>query len=130
LRLRCPVCGGAPIFAPAAIGSLRQWFTPLGRCAACGCRYEREPGYFLMAVWALDYGFAVVFGLALWVILETYLSLPLPALLLAVLAPTALAAFALARHAKALWIAFDRFFDPEAPPSVGASLTRARGPRP
>jgi uncharacterized protein (DUF983 family) len=42
LRLRCPACGGGPIF--------RGWFQSRPRCPRCGLELEREEGYFLGAM--------------------------------------------------------------------------------
>jgi uncharacterized protein (DUF983 family) len=42
LRLRCPACGGGPIFG--------GWFQSRPACPRCGLRLEREEGYFLGAM--------------------------------------------------------------------------------
>jgi uncharacterized protein (DUF983 family) len=42
LRLRCPACGGGPIFA--------GWFKSQPRCPACGFLLDREEGYFMGAM--------------------------------------------------------------------------------
>lgn len=57
MMLRCPTCGEKPIFPPARkVRSLGDWFTPLDGCPQCGYPYEREAGYFLMAIWGVNYG--------------------------------------------------------------------------
>ena len=57
LLCRCPTCGDKPIFAPVKeTRSLQDWFTPLDGCPKCGYAYEREPGYFLLAIWGVNYG--------------------------------------------------------------------------
>jgi hypothetical protein len=38
------------------IRSLRDYFAPLDGCPRCGYAYERETGYFLLAIWAINYG--------------------------------------------------------------------------
>src|SRR3989449_8806554 len=53
LRLRCPRCGRAALYA--------GWFAMHPRCEACGLRYEREQGYFVGAIY-LNY--AVTAGVA------------------------------------------------------------------
>src|SRR5881394_2792304 len=64
LALRCPECGLHPVFVPFKnVHSLYDWFTPHDGCPHCGYAYEREEGYFLLAVWGLNYG--VVAGLGL-----------------------------------------------------------------
>jgi uncharacterized protein (DUF983 family) len=42
LRLRCPVCGQAPMF--------RSWFSRYEECPRCGWRFMREEGYFTGAM--------------------------------------------------------------------------------
>lgn len=42
LRLRCPACGGGPLF--------KGWFDMRPTCPSCGLRLEREEGYFLGAM--------------------------------------------------------------------------------
>ncbi|MEI6338903.1 MAG: hypothetical protein WCQ57_10015 [Verrucomicrobiota bacterium] len=64
MRLRCPACGTRPIFIPwYKVRSLHDWFTPLDGCPRCGYAYEREPGYFLLSIWAINYGFSSILGL-------------------------------------------------------------------
>jgi uncharacterized protein (DUF983 family) len=121
LRLRCPVCGEHPIFVPwRCVRSLRDWLTPLEGCPRCRYRYDREPGYFLLATWAFDY--AAVGGAALvaWFLLATFTDVALVPMLLLLLVPMPVASILVARHAKALWLALDHFLDPH----------RKKGPRP
>ena len=113
LRLRCPVCGRVPIFPPLSrTRRLYDWFTPLDGCPRCGYAYEREPGYFLMAIWAINYGFSGLFATALYLLLEWKTQLDTGGLMACVLIPTACFSLLAARHAKALFIAIDHFFDP------------------
>lgn len=113
LRLRCPVCGKSPIFIPwRRVRNLRDWLTPLDGCPRCGYPYEREPGYFLLAIWAVNYTLGSLLGLVLYGILEWTLDLPVWGLLAAVLAPVFLFCLVFARQSKALFLAFDLFFDP------------------
>src|SRR4030095_3491055 len=52
LRLRCPECGISPVFVPLSrVRSLDDWFRPLDGCPRCGYAYEREQGYWLIAIW-------------------------------------------------------------------------------
>ena len=88
LRLRCPACGISPIFISwKKVRSLRDWFAPLDGCPRCGYPYEREPGYYLMSIWAINYGVGSVLGLAIYGFLEWKLDLPVWQLLTAVLVP-------------------------------------------
>ena len=71
MLLRCPTCGERPIFPPARkTRSLTDWFTPLDGCPQCGYPYEREAGYFLMAIWGVNYGLIGLGAMSLYFILR------------------------------------------------------------
>ena len=82
-----------------------------GQCANCGRRFQRDPGYLLGSIY-FNYGVTALlmiagyFGLYFSAVLTSQQILPL------------LAVFCLLfplwffRHARALWIAFDEYFDP------------------
>lgn len=111
--LRCPVCGKSHIFLPLGkTRSLRDWFTPLDGCPRCGYPYEREPGYFLVSTWVINYGAGSLLGIAIYIILECFAHLEIHQLLLAVISPIVLFNILFARHSKALFIAVDHFCDP------------------
>lgn len=113
LRLRCPVCGESPMFLPwRDVRSLSAWLGPLEGCPRCRYRYERESGYFLLATWVFNYLFVAGAALLAWFLLATFCRLSLTATLLAILVPMPIASLLVARHAKALWLAFDHFIDP------------------
>ncbi len=113
LFLRCPVCGKSPLFCRISeIRSLQDWFTPLDGCPRCGYPYEREPGYYLLAVWMINYGSASALGLFLYTVLEWRFHLSIEQLLAAVLVPVFAFCLLFARHAKAFFLAFDLYFDP------------------
>lgn len=115
-RLSCPHCGTMPMFVPLRdTRSLSEWFTPLDGCPRCGYAYEREMGYFLLAIWAVGYGFGSLLGLVIYLVLETYYDVSMTTLLLATLLPVFCFAMGFARHAKAYFLAFDHFFDPPVP---------------
>ena len=117
--LKCPVCGTRPIFLPLhRTRSLHDWFTPLDGCPHCGYPYEREPGYFLMAHWAVGYIVAAMFGTAIFVYLEIWHSdWSLFATLFTVALPVPIVNILFARHAKAYFLAVDHLADPYIPPS-------------
>ena len=113
LRLRCPTCGISPIFVPwHRLNSLRDWFTPLDGCPRCGYAYERETGYFLLSIWAVNYGVGSLMGISIYLILETFCHLPLKSLLFWVIAPVVVFNILFARHSKSLFLALDHYFDP------------------
>lgn len=120
LALKCPECGTKPIFIPLPrVRSLGGWFTPLDGCTRCGYAYEREVGYFLLATWGVNYTAGCLIGLLIALVLETFFRLPLPVLLVCVISPPVVFNFFFARHAKALFLAFDHFFDPHLPGREG-----------
>lgn len=118
LRLRCPVCGLHPLFRPLQhIGGVSDWFETLPGCPHCGYAYDRESGYFMMALWSLDYGPAALVGIGLLFFFTAFFELPTWQLLLAVLLPTLIFAVLIVRHAKAFYLAIDQyfFFEKDAP---------------
>jgi uncharacterized protein (DUF983 family) len=113
LRLRCPECGEHPIFVPVRrVRSLFDWVYPLDGCPRCGYAYERESGYFLLAIWAVNYGVVAAVGLALGLWLQSYTTLKLWSIVGILLVAMPLASVLFVRHAKALYLAMDHYFDP------------------
>jgi hypothetical protein len=110
-RLKCPVCGLSPIFRPLnEVRNLDHWFETLPGCPRCNYVYDREPGYFMLPLWSLDYGTASLFGIATFLILFNYFQLSTLQLLLLTLIPTFLLAMLIVRHAKAFYLAIDHYF--------------------
>ena len=60
ITLRCPNCGGRTLF--------RHWLAMHDRCARCGLRFEREPGFFLGAL-VINYTVTLVLLLVPMVVL-------------------------------------------------------------
>ena len=58
LRLRCPACGGGPVFV--------TWLRMCPSCPSCGLRYDREPegGYWVGATTINLFATEAVFALA------------------------------------------------------------------
>jgi hypothetical protein len=92
--------------------SLMNWFAPLDGCPRCGYPYEREAGYFLFSLFVLNFGFVVSVALITYILLEYYVQASVPVLLLGTCLPAPFVAVLIARHAKAVFIAVDHFFDP------------------
>ena len=129
LMLRCPECGVSPIFVPLRnVRSLFDWFTPLDGCPRCGYAYEREQGYFLLAIWGLNYGLIALVGVlaGLWIQSRHHPGVWSAWWLL--LSPMPVASFAFARHAKALFLAMDHYFDPHLKPGGNTSASHGAGP--
>jgi len=94
------------------VRSLQDWLMPLDGCIQCGYPFEREPGYFLLSIFAINYGVGALVGLAIYLILEFWIKLPIFVVLFFTVLPIPLFNLWFARHSKALFIAFDLFFDP------------------
>ena len=110
-RLRCPVCGVSPLFQPVhKLRSLSGWFETLPGCPRCNYVYDREPGYFMLALWSLDYGLAAMFGIGLLLMFYRCCQLSTFQLLLAVVIPTFIFALLIVRHSKAFYLAIDHYF--------------------
>jgi uncharacterized protein (DUF983 family) len=126
LELRCPECGISPMFVPARkVKSLFDWFTPLDGCPRCGYAYEREHGYFLLAVWGLNYGLVGGLGLIGGLLIQHYQHPPVWSAWWLLLLPVPLCSFLFARHAKALFLAMDHYIDPHVSHGRGGDDTSA-----
>ena len=102
------------------VRSLRDWYTPLDGCPRCGYAYEREQGYFLMAIWGVHYFTVAGAGLAGGLLVDHFFpGIPLHTLLIGTAVPTLLFALWFARYAKSIYVAIDHFFDPHVKPPAG-----------
>ena len=125
LRLRCPECGVSPVFVAAGeTRTVRDWVTPLDGCPRCGYAYERESGYFLIAIWGIHYFTVTGLGLAAGLIIDMLVPMPLWLLVLATAVPTVLFGFFFSRYAKSLYLAIDHYFDPHVKTPPQPSLPR------
>ena len=122
LMLRCPECGISPVFVPLKkVRSLFDWFTPLDGCPRCGYAYEREQGYFLLAIWGVNYGLIALGGVLVGLYIQHKHHPGVWSPWWLVLAPMPFASFFFARHAKSLFLAMDHYFDPHLKPPADAS---------
>jgi hypothetical protein len=112
LFLRCPECGISPLFPPArSTRSISDWYRPLPGCPRCNYKYEREQGYFLLAIWGMQYfvmaGFGVLFGILLFKLIDNFaLAITINSIIIILIG------ILFIRHAKAFYLAIDHFFDP------------------
>src|SRR3984893_10105809 len=112
-RWKCPTCGERPLFVPwSEVRSLRDWLMPLDGCPRCGYPYEREPGYFLLSIFAINYGVGALIVLVIYLFLDFVLHLPIWLVLTLTIVPIPIFNLWFARHSKALFLAFDLFCDP------------------
>ena len=108
LAQRCPRCREGAIF-PVPL-----WRGPLTihpRCPVCGLKYEREPGYFLGALY-FSYALSIPPGLLLLLLIWHFTRWPFDvsvgATFLAYLPFVPL----VSRWSRVLWMHLDRKFDP------------------
>jgi hypothetical protein len=87
---------------------------PLDGCPRCGYPYEREPGYFLLSIFAINYGAGALLGLLIYLVLDFWLRFPIWLVLTLTIIPMPIFNFFFARHSKAFFLAFDLFFDPHS----------------
>jgi uncharacterized protein (DUF983 family) len=127
LRLRCPRCREGRVFARGV------QMNPA--CPVCGLKFEREPGYFVGAMY-FSYGLSVAFMVTAFV--AGRLLLPdWPGEWVAGLAVLAFLPFVpmTFRYSRVIWIHYDRWLWPgadffEPPASAGGPLgcrSRAKG---
>jgi uncharacterized protein (DUF983 family) len=108
-RLRCPNCGGGPLFS--------YWVRMRERCPVCGIRLERgEQGYqvgaYMFNIVAAELIFAAIF---LGVLVYTWPTPPWNELLYGGVAIMISAPFIFYPFSKTLFLAFDLIFRPPAP---------------
>jgi uncharacterized protein (DUF983 family) len=103
LRLKCPRCGGAPMFSGL--------FQMHERCAHCELKFEREPGYFLGSIY-FNYGISALIITVTWVVLRFGYDVPAKQLLAGLLVFLIVFQVLFFRYARALWLAMDCRLDP------------------
>jgi uncharacterized protein (DUF983 family) len=110
---KCPACGIHPMFVPwHRARNLQDWMLPLDGCPRCGYPFEREPGYFLLAIFAINYSAGALLGLVIYLILEFWVKLPIWQVLIFSILPMPFFNIWFVRHSKAFFLAFDLFCDP------------------
>lgn len=103
LALRCPRCGAGRVFEGP--------FRIHGRCPACQLVFEREPGYFVGAIY-LNYAMTVLVMIPGYFALDAWLGLPLSAQIALWGAFAVLFPIWFFRYSKSLWLALDYLVDP------------------
>ncbi len=102
LRLRCPDCGGTKLFS----GPFRMRET----CDHCGLKFYREPGFYLGSIY-VNYGLTALLVMAVYFGLVALTELSDPWRLSISMAVCVLFPLWFFRYARAIWLAFDRYFD-------------------
>ena len=116
LRLRCPACGGRPIFL--------TWFKLCASCPVCGFHLTRdEPGYWLgsytINLFVTETAFTLVFvgGMVL-----TWPNVPWNPLLYLSAAVNVVVPILVFPHTKTLYLAIDLAFRPPEPPDLATPV--------
>jgi uncharacterized protein (DUF983 family) len=84
------------------------------RCAVCGLVFEREPGYFVGAIY-VNYAATVAISVAGFLVLDHYTTLTVTTQIVM------WSAFGIAfplfffRYSRSLWLGIEYLFNPEAP---------------
>ena len=105
LRQRCPVCRRGPVF--------RRHIKMYETCPVCDHRFEREPGYFVGAMY-VSYALGVPIYLALaFLMQEVFPNLSVIGVILASLPFFLPLAPFLFRYARVIWLHLDWAPDPE-----------------
>ncbi len=109
---RCPRCRSGQIFRYSIFRGFPKMHE---RCPVCDLKFEREPGYFLGAMY-ISYGLGIVtvaaFAAVVWYLTGWWITTDtiVAVLIFLPLAPT------LTFFARVLWIYLDQTVDPELPP--------------
>lgn len=112
IRLRCPACGGRPIFS--------SWFRMLPGCTVCGLQFEREAGYqvgsYMVNIFAVEFIYAALLSGA---IIATWPTPPWRELLYGSVVFMSLLPLALYPFTKTVFLALDLTFSPAAEERFG-----------
>jgi ABC-type Na+ transport system ATPase subunit NatA/uncharacterized protein (DUF983 family) len=103
IYLRCPRCGDAQMF--------QGLFRMLLECPTCGLRFEREPGYFLGAIY-INYAATVVCMLVGFFLLDYLVQLSLTYQIIIWCGFGIVFPLLFYRYSKSLWLCFDFLFSP------------------
>lgn len=98
MRLRCPACGHEPLYH----GPFRM----APQCAGCGCSFQREPGFYLGAIY-INYGATVIGTGLLYAFIVLTLGASHQVALAASLVVAVVFPLLFFRHARALLLALD-----------------------
>ena len=109
VRQVCPRCRQGAIFrAPLWRGYLAMH----EKCPVCGLKYEREPGYFLGAMY-FSYMLSLLPGLAIVLLLWRWTGWPFNTVMLGAFFCYLPLVPAVTRWSRVIWMYVDRHFDPD-----------------
>ena len=102
-RLKCPRCGTGALF--------QTYFKMFTHCTQCNLKFEREPGYFIGAMY-LNYGATVLTAFPSYFLLERFTAIPFFLNLSIWTLFSAIFPILFYRYSKSLWLNFDYKFSP------------------
>ena len=102
-RLCCPRCGVRTLF--------RRWLSMHEQCVSCGLQFEREPGYFVGAMY-VNYALTVAVTISGYFFLEAWTDITLAPQLVLWGSVSLLCPILLFRQSRGLWLSFDYIFHP------------------
>jgi uncharacterized protein (DUF983 family) len=98
VSLRCPRCGTGETFS--------GWFAMYETCGHCGLRFEREPGYFVGAIY-VNYAVTAVACLGVPILLDTLVGLGMWTQVAIAAALAVVVPIGFFRYARSLWLGID-----------------------
>jgi uncharacterized protein (DUF983 family) len=109
LALRCPRCGGTPLFPGRG---LSRWFAMTPRCAECGLGFERAQGEWVGAIY-VNYAMTVIIALGGALLLWGVAGVSTADQLWFWLPFVGLFPLWFFRYSRSLWLAIDLLINPE-----------------
>jgi uncharacterized protein (DUF983 family) len=104
LTLRCPRCGGGPLF--------RGWFAMAAECTMCGLTFERAQGYFVGAIY-VNYAVTAVVAIAGYLLLWSRTELSTASQLAIWIPFCVLFPLWFFRYSRSVWLALEYLVNPE-----------------
>jgi uncharacterized protein (DUF983 family) len=103
LRLKCPRCGAGALY--------ERPFRMRRNCAHCDLKFEREPGYFVGAIY-INYAATVLVALPGFFILDAFTTITINQQLALWIPFTIIFPLLFFHHSRSLWLALDHGFNP------------------
>ena len=105
--LRCPRCVEGALF--------QGLFSMRARCAVCDLMFEREPGYFVGAIY-INYAVTAVLTIGGFLVLDAYANVSLTVQIALWSVFGIVFPLWFYRYSKSAWLAIDHLISPEEPP--------------
>lgn len=120
LRLRCPRCGEERLF--------RGLFRMNEDCGVCNLHYEREPGYFVGAIY-INYAATAVIAIGGYFLVDSLVAWTVAQQIAFWCLFSTVFPLWFFRYSRSLWLALDHIFNPE-PRTLRAVRPRTSRSRP